>query len=234
MMSKHPIQLAPSILTADFGNLEATIRAADEGGADLLHLDVMDGQFVPNISFGPMLIKSIRAYTDLPFDVHLMVQEPGHLLAGFAEAGANNITVHAEACLHLHRTLQQIRDLGCTAGVAINPATPIDHVAEVLELLELVLVMSVNPGFGGQRFIDRTHDRLRAARTLLDEQNPDCHLQVDGGVKAGNIAAVAASGADMFVVGSAVYSDGAYRDAGVVADNIAALRTAVAKGGSNE
>ena len=224
---KKRIQLAPSILTADFGNLEAAIRAADDGGADFIHLDVMDGQFVPNISFGPMLIKSIRAYTDLTFDVHLMVNEPGHLLADFAAAGANNITVHAEACLHLHRTLQQIRDLGCNAGVAINPATPVENVTEVLELVDMVLLMSVNPGFGGQRFIDRTHDRLRRTRALLDQHHPNCHLQVDGGVKVGNIAAIAASGADMLVVGSAVYSDAAYRDAAVVAENITALRAAL-------
>lgn len=217
-----PTQLAPSILTADFGNLERDVRAAQEGGADLLHLDVMDGQFVPNISFGPMLIKSIRAYTDLPFDVHLMVQEPGHLLAGFADAGANNITVHAEACLHLHRTLQQIRDVGCTAGVAINPATPVAAVEDVLDLVDLVLVMSVNPGFGGQRFIERTHERLRAARELIAKQKPDCHIQVDGGVKVGNIAAITASGADMLVVGSAVYNETAS-----VAENIVALREAL-------
>lgn len=217
-----PTLLAPSILTADFGNLERDVRAAEEGGADLLHLDVMDGQFVPNISFGPMLIKSIRGVTALPLDVHLMVQEPSHLLADFADAGANNITVHVEACLHLHRTLQQIRDLGCTAGVAINPATPVGMVEDVLDLVDLVLLMSVNPGFGGQKFIDRTHDRLRRTRALLDQRNPECHLQVDGGVKAGNIAAIRDSGADMLVVGSAVYNNTAS-----VAQNLAALRQAI-------
>lgn len=217
-----PIQLAPSILTADFGNLERDVRSAEEGGADLLHLDVMDGQFVPNISFGPMLIKSIRAHTDLPFDVHLMVHEPDHLLVDFVDAGANNITVHAEACLHLHRTLQRIRDLGCTAGLAINPATPVAVVEEVLALVDLVLIMSVNPGFGGQGFIERTHDRLRAASEMIAARKPECHIQVDGGVKTTNIAAIANSGADMLVVGSAVYNETAS-----VAENIAALRNAV-------
>lgn len=221
------VQFAPSILTADFGNMEQAVRAAEDGGADLLHLDVMDGQFVPNISFGPMLIKSIRACTELPFDVHLMVREPGHLLEAFADAGANNITVHVEACLHLHRTLQQIRDVGCTAGVAINPATPVAAVADVLELVDLVLVMSVNPGFGGQRFIERTHDRLRAASEMIATHKPDCHIQVDGGVKTSNAAAIAASGADLLVVGSAVYNEAVHNGTGSVAENIAALRASL-------
>ena len=226
MTNSNPIskstKIAPSILTADFGHLADQISAAATGGADYIHLDVMDGTFVPNMSFGPMVIKSIRPHTQLPLDVHLMVQEPGRYLAAFADAGADIITVHAEACLHLHRTLQQIVDVGCKVGVALNPATAIDALREVAPLLDMVLVMSVNPGFGGQKFIPQTYDKLQRTRALLDELKPGCDLEVDGGVGVGNIAEVVASGANVLVVGSAVYNDRS-----TVMENIAALRAAL-------
>ena len=198
------------------------MQAAEAGGADYLHLDVMDGQFVPNISFGPMLIRSLRSYTSLPFDVHLMVDNPDPYLAAFAEAGAQILTVHQEATRHLHRTIQQIHDLGCRAGVVINPATPNHVLEEVLPLLQLVLIMSVNPGFGGQKFIEGSYAKLRRMRDWLDQVNPDCELEVDGGVGVGNIRQVVESGANVLVVGSAVYND-----KGSVAENLAGLREGI-------
>ena len=167
----------------------------------------MDGWFVPNISFGPMLIRSMRHQTHLPLDVHLMVQDPERYLADFADAGAAIITVHVEASVHLQRVLQQIRDLGCQVGLALNPATPVESIREVVEMLDLVLVMSVNPGFGGQKFIPAIYNKLRRMRTFLDQHNPTCALEVDGGVGVSNIADVVASGADVLVVGSAVFND---------------------------
>ena len=221
-MKTDAIKLAPSILTADFGHLADAVQAAEAGGADYLHLDVMDGQFVPNISFGPMLIRSLRSYTSLPFDVHLMVDNPDPYLAAFAEAGAQILTVHQEATRHLHRTIQQIHDLGCRAGVVINPATPNHVLEEVLPLLQLVLIMSVNPGFGGQKFIEGSYAKLRRMRDWLDQVNPDCELEVDGGVGVGNIRQVVESGANVLVVGSAVYND-----KGSVAENLAGLREGI-------
>lgn len=221
-MNTDKIKLAPSILTADFGHLATQVQEAEAGGADYLHLDVMDGHFVPNISFGPMVIRSIRQYTSLPLDVHLMVQNPDPFLDDFAAAGADIITVHVEATAHLHRTLQKIADLGCRAGVAINPATSIEVLSEVLSMVQLVLIMSVNPGFGGQRFIAHSYDKLNRMRAIIEAQNPSCELEVDGGVGVGNIQKVAASGANVLVVGSAVYND-----KGTVADNLAGLRGAL-------
>lgn len=222
-MNTHKVKLAPSILTADFGHLAQQVQEAEAGGADYLHLDVMDGHFVPNMSFGPMVIRSLRQYTSLPFDVHLMVQNPDLLLGDFAEAGADIITVHVETTPHLHRTLQQISDLGCRAGVTINPATPIETLAEVLPMVQQVLIMSVNPGFGGQRFIENSYSKLTRMRALLEAHNPECDLEVDGGIGVGNIKHVVASGANVLVVGSAVYND-----KGTVAENLAALRAALA------
>ncbi|MEM7127372.1 MAG: ribulose-phosphate 3-epimerase [Chloroflexota bacterium] len=221
-MNRNSIKLAPSILTADFGHMAEAVQAAEEGGADWLHLDVMDGQFVPNISFGPMVINSIRTYTSLPLDVHLMVDEPEHYLQAFADAGAQTITVHQEATRHLHRAIQQIQDLGCQAGVALNPATPNQLLEELLPSLDLVLVMSVNPGFGGQKFIEYSHNKLRRMRDWLDVVNPECQLEVDGGVGYSNIRQVADSGANVMVVGSAVYNETA-----TVAENLADLRKAL-------
>lgn len=221
-MNTNKVKLAPSILTADFGHLAQQVHDAEAGGADYLHLDVMDGQFVPNISFGPLVVRSIRGYTSLPLDVHLMIQNPDPYLDDFADAGANIITVHIEAATHLHRTLEKITSLGCRAGVALNPATPIELLSEVLPVVQLVLVMSVNPGFGGQRFIDNSFDKLARMRSLIDAQNLHCELEVDGGVGVGNIQRVAASGANVLVVGSSVYND-----RGSVADNLSALRSAL-------
>lgn len=206
MPSQRPVKLAPSILTADFAHLAAEIAAAEQGGADLIHLDVMDGMFVPNISFGPLIVETVRALTTLPLDVHLMVHEPDRYLADFAAAGANSLTVHVEACLHLNRTVQRINELGCGVGVALNPATSVELVREILPFVDLVLVMSVNPGFGGQRFIETTTSKLRRMRRLQEELNPVCDLQVDGGINQHTIVDVVRSGANNLVLGSAVYS----------------------------
>ena len=223
MKRVRPIQISPSILTADFGNLAAEIRAAEEGGADMIHLDVMDGAFVPNITFGPLLVRAVRRMTELPLDVHLMVEDPDRYLDVFAEAGANLLTVHVEATRHINRTLQHITALGCGAGVALNPGTAVESVREVIPFVDMVLVMSVNPGFGSQRFIETSTSKLRRMRQLLDQLNPVCALQVDGGVDARNIDDVVRSGANVIVVGSAVFND-----RGTAADNIAALRDALA------
>ena len=223
MKRVRPIQISPSILTADFGNLAAEIRAAEEGGADMIHLDVMDGAFVPNITFGPLLVRAVRRMTELPLDVHLMVEDPDRYLDVFVDAGANLLTVHVEATRHINRTLQHITALGCGAGVALNPGTAVESVREVIPFVDMVLVMSVNPGFGSQRFIETSTSKLRRMRQLLDQLNPVCALQVDGGVDARNIDDVVRSGANVIVVGSAVFND-----RGTVADNIAALRDALA------
>jgi len=213
------VKIAPSILTADFANLGEQIEAAEKGGADYIHLDVMDGTFVPNMSFGPMVINSIRASTTLPLDVHLMVQEPGRYIEAFANAGADIITVHVEACQHLHRTLEQIQNAGCRIGLALNPSTPINTVSEVITMLDLVLIMSVIPGFGGQRFIPHTLDKLTRMRALLDESKPACELEVDGGVGMNNICEIVSAGANVLVAGSAVYNERAS-----VEENLAKLR----------
>jgi ribulose-phosphate 3-epimerase len=202
----HSLKIAPSILTADFGHLAEAIRAADQGGADYIHLDVMDGRFVPNITFGPKVVEAVRAVTELPLDVHLMVEEPERYLAEFAQAGANVLTIHAEACLHLHRTVQRITELGCRAGVAINPATPVEMLREIIPFVDMVLVMSVNPGFGSQRFIETSTSKLRRMRKILDELNPLCDVEVDGGIDVHNIDDVVRSGANVIVVGTAVFN----------------------------
>jgi len=206
MPSQRPVKLAPSILTANFAQLATEIAAAEQGGADVIHLDVMDGMFVPNISFGPLMIEAVRSLTALPLDVHLMVHEPDRYLQDFATAGANSLTVHVEACLHLNRTVQRINELGCGVGVALNPATSVELVREILPFVDLVLVMSVNPGFGGQRFIETTTSKLRRMRRLQEELNPVCELQVDGGINQHTIIDVVRSGATNLVLGSAVYS----------------------------
>jgi ribulose-phosphate 3-epimerase len=222
MRVQRPVKLAPSILTADWGQLAAQIEEAAAGGADTIHLDVMDGMFVPNISFGPVVVAAIRKVTTLPLDVHLMVQEPERYLVDFVEAGANHLTVHVEACVHLNRTVQRITELGCTVGVALNPATPIESVREIMPFVDLVLVMSVNPGFGGQRFIETTTSKLRRMHRLQEELNPTCDLQVDGGINVHNVNDVVRSGANVLVVGSSVYN----REASPAA-NLAQLRQAL-------
>jgi ribulose-phosphate 3-epimerase len=199
------MKIAPSILSADFSRLGEEIQAVEAGGADWIHVDVMDGHFVPNITIGPVVTAGARRATDLPLDVHLMISNPDDYVDDFVKAGADWVTVHAEACTHLHRTLARIGELGAKAGVALNPATPLSAIEDVVEHLDLLLIMSVNPGFGGQSYIPRSSDKLRRARAMLDAAGSSAELQVDGGVGLSNIAEVAATGASVIVAGSAVY-----------------------------
>jgi ribulose-phosphate 3-epimerase len=198
-------KIAPSILSCDFSRLAEEIQAAESGGADWIHVDVMDGHFVPNITIGPVIASAARRSTRLPLDVHLMIEHPERYLEAFAKAGADVLTVHHEACADLPRTVEQIRGLGVRAGVAINPATPLESVRHVMEDIDLLLVMSVNPGFGGQAFIEGSTDKLGRARRLLDELGSAAELEVDGGIDVGNAGIVAEAGATVIVAGSAVY-----------------------------
>jgi len=218
------VTLAPSVLAADFGRLEAHAREALDAGADWLHIDVMDGHFVPNISFGAPVMRGLRALADehhAPLDVHLMIEDPDRYLEDFAAAGAALITVHQEACPHLHRTVQAIHALGCRAGVALNPATPLVAIEEIAADLDLVLIMSVNPGFGGQAFIDSSVGKVRRCRSLLAGTGSRAVIEVDGGVTPANARALTEAGADVLVAGSAVFK-------GEVAGNVAAFREATA------
>ncbi len=218
------IKIAPSILSADFARLGEAVAEAEAAGADYIHVDVMDGHFVPNITIGPVVVQAVRRVTALPLDVHLMITAPERYLAAFAEAGADYLTVHVETCPHLHRTLQQIRELGCRAGVALNPATPPLLISEVLSTVDLVLVMTVNPGFGGQRLIAEMVEKVRRVRAMLDEHGAAAELEVDGGIDAETAPYVVAAGAEVLVAGSAVFgaSEG-------VAGAIAAIRQAANK-----
>ncbi len=216
------IKIAPSILSADFSRLGEEITAIETGGADYVHIDVMDGHFVPNITIGPLVVEAARRVTTLPLDVHLMIENPDRYIADFVKAGADIITVHYEAVPHLHRTVQLIHSLGKKAGVSLNPATPLNCLDMILDELDLVLIMSVNPGFGGQQFIPSCLPKIEALRKEIDRRGLTVELEVDGGVKLDNIARIAAAGAEVMVAGSAVYGTDNY------AATIAALKARAA------
>jgi ribulose-phosphate 3-epimerase len=203
-------KIAPSILSADFSRLGDEIRAVEAAGADYIHIDVMDGHFVPNITIGPLIVEAARRVTSLPLDVHLMIEAPDRYIPDFAAAGADIIVMHAEAVHHLHRTVQLIKSLGKKAGVSLNPATPLNVLDYVIADLDLVLLMTVNPGFGGQSFIEACLPKIQALRAMLDRRGGEAELEVDGGVKASNIARIAHAGADVFVAGSAVFGSPDY------------------------
>ncbi len=207
------VQIAPSILSADFSRLGEEIRAVEEAGADLIHVDVMDGQFVPNITIGPLVVEAIRPVTDLPLDVHLMIVQPERYIGEFARAGADLITVHVEACTHLHRVIQQIKGLGKKAGAVLNPATPLCSLEYVLEDLDMVLLMSVNPGFGGQSFIPSALSKIRRLKQMMEERGLEIPIEVDGGVNVSTIKDVVQAGADICVAGSAVFEKDDYKGA---------------------
>ena len=200
------IRIVPSILSADFAKLGDEIAMCEAGGADWIHIDVMDGVFVPNLTYGAKVIDTVRRCTSLPLDVHLMVVQPEKYFDDFVRAGASGLTLHAEVAPHLHRQLTRIRELGCRAGVALNPATPLDAVSEVIPEIDLLLIMTVNPGFGGQEFIPYSVDKIRRARLMLDEAGSDAALEVDGGISRETITEVWSAGADTFVAGNAVFS----------------------------
>jgi ribulose-phosphate 3-epimerase len=216
------VKIAPSILNADFGYLADAVQRAEGGGADWIHVDVMDGAFVPNLTLGPMVVEAIRRATQLPLDIHLMIDEPRRYISRFRDAGGDWLTIHLEADRHPHRTIAEIRGLGAKAGLALNPGTPVALVQDIVEDLDLLLVMSVNPGFGGQLFIDRALRKLTEARKLIEQCNPRCELEVDGGVKLAHAPLVKQAGASVVVAGSFVYLEGEGPEA-----NIAALRRAL-------
>ncbi|HEU4994218.1 MAG TPA: ribulose-phosphate 3-epimerase [Gemmatimonadaceae bacterium] len=203
---RRSVYIAPSLLSADFSRLADEVKMCEEGGADWLHVDVMDGQFVPNLTFGAKVIETVRRLTTLPLDVHLMVVQPEKYFDEFAAAGATGLTIHVETAPHLHRQLARIRELGCAAGVALNPATPLTSIEEIIPELDLVLVMTVNPGFGGQEFITYSLDKVARARTLLDTARSGARLEVDGGISRNTIGRVHDAGADTFVAGNAIFT----------------------------
>ncbi len=203
---KTKIKIAPSILSADFARLGEQVREAQDAGADYIHFDVMDGMFVPNITVGPLVLEALKSHTSLAMDVHLMIERPDRYLEDFARAGAKVLMVHQENVPHLHRTIQHISSLGCRAGVVLNPATPVATLEEILPYVSRVLIMSVNPGFGGQSYIESSTAKIRKLRALADHLNPGLEIEVDGGVKASNIRLVVEAGVDVVVAGSAVFN----------------------------
>lgn len=205
-MKSRRIKLAPSILSADFSRLGQQVAEVTQAGADYIHVDVMDGHFVPNITIGAPVVASLRSWTELPLDVHLMVERPETQISQFAEAGANIITVHVETCPHLHRMIETIKASGAKAGVALNPATPLSSLDEVLPLLDLILIMTVNPGFGGQTFIESMMDKIVRLRKILDERQANAELEVDGGINANTAPKVVAAGAEVLVAGAAIFN----------------------------
>ena len=216
------VKIAPSILSADFARLGSQVAEAEAAGADWIHVDVMDGRFVPNITIGPLVVEAVKRSTRLPLDVHLMIVEPERYVEAFVAAGADRVTVHAEACLHLHRTLQQIRDLGARPGVVINPATPLSAIEEIVADVDLILIMSVNPGFGAQKFIEASVDKIARTRALCERTGSRAEIEVDGGIDVRTAPRVVAAGATVLVAGNAIFKhpDG-------IAAAIAALRGAI-------
>ena len=206
-------KIAPSILSADFSKLGEEILAVEEAGADLIHIDVMDGHFVPNITIGPVVIASLRKVTNLPFDVHLMIESPERFIEAFAAAGSDMITVHVEATDHLHRTITLIKEQGIKAGVSLNPATPLTRIEQIIEDVDLLLVMTVNPGFGGQKFIENMLPKIQKARDMINTISPDVLLEVDGGTTLNNIKSIADAGADIIVAGASVFKSEDYHQA---------------------
>ena len=205
-------QIAPSILSADFSRLGEEIKAVEKAGADLIHVDVMDGHYVPNITIGPGVVSSLRKTTGLPFDVHLMIEDPDRYIDAFADAGSNILTVHAEAVIHLHRTVQAIKGKGLKAGVSLNPSTPLSCIEEILPDIDLLLIMTVNPGFGGQKFIAGMLPKIRKAREIAKTRGLGLSIEVDGGVTAENIGTLAEAGADIFVAGAAIFGSPPYAE----------------------
>jgi len=199
------VKIAPSILSADFGRLGSQVQEAEQAGADWIHVDVMDGHFVPNITIGPLVVKALGPVTSLPLDVHLMIESPERYIEAFGQAGADNITVHVETCPHLHRTLQLIRETGSGVGVTLNPATPLSMVGPVLDQVDLVLIMSVNPGFGGQKLIPQALAKVRSLRTMIEGMDHPPVIEIDGGINRTTIRDVVAAGADVLVMGSAIF-----------------------------